>query len=129
MARRVPHLSLTLLLAAAACSAGTVSTGLDFEGAQNFLQTYCQSCHGGKSGAGGFAVQRLASSSTFRSDPQRWTAVARRVKNGEMPPRGAAAPTVDLREKFTVWVDQQLRTEACATGPVPGPSPVRRLNR
>jgi hypothetical protein len=46
-----------------------------------------------------------------------------------MPPKGSPAPELDEREDFTQWVDQALRTEACATGVTPGPSPIRRLNR
>src|SRR4029078_10703061 len=55
--------------------------------------------------------------------------VLARVRGGEMPPKGSPAPGFDEREKFVGWVDATLRTEACATGLVPGPAPLRRLNR
>lgn len=46
-----------------------------------------------------------------------------------MPPKGSAAPSVEQREQFADWVNASLRAAACAAGIVPGPAPVRRLNR
>jgi hypothetical protein len=88
---------------------------------QVFLKTYCESCHSGKSPAAGLNVNQIA--------PDRWNSIALRVRNSEMPPKGAPAPTLDLREAFVKSVDDSLHAEACASGPVPGIFPVRRLNR
>jgi hypothetical protein len=60
---------------------------------------------------------------------QKWISLVNRVKNGEMPPKGAPAPSMDLREQFTNWVDTTLRTEACSAGIQPGPAVTRRMNR
>jgi hypothetical protein len=65
----------------------------------------------------------------LQTHPQRWISANRRIKNGEMPPKGAPAPSLDLRERFTEWVDGTLREEACAGGIMAGPAPIRRLNR
>lgn len=94
-----------------------------------FLKTYCQACHQGKSPAGGFHVDRFETPSSFQSHPQKWTSLIHRVTNGEMPPKGAPAPTLDDRESFTSWAADSLRSQACAAGIVPGPSPIHRLNR
>jgi len=100
-----------------------------FENAQAFLKAYCQNCHEGKSPAGGFHVQRVATATSLQSDAQRWLSLSTRVKNGEMPPMGAPAPTLDQREPFVQWVDTTLRAEACAAGITPGAALIRRLNR
>lgn len=108
---------------------GASSADYSFEKAQTFLKTYCQACHQGKAATGGLDVHKLNTPATLGSDPQKWTSVVNRLKNGEMPPKGAPAPSLDLREQFTQWADASLRAEACAAGIVPGPSPIRRLNR
>src|SRR5262245_49209238 len=100
-----------------------------FDDAQILLKTYCQSCHQGKSPAGGFDLARVAAQSTLHDRPEAWNKLLARVRNGEMPPKGLPAPAVDQRESFTTWVRNSLRTEACVDGVAPGPAPIRRLNR
>src|SRR5215469_3823604 len=128
MLRADPRCLLSLtLLATAALRAQPDS--YSFDTAQSFLTQYCQACHQGKSPAGGFALQRVAAHSSLQSDSEKWLKLNLRVRNGEMPPKGAPAPTLDLREQFTHWVDSSLRAEACASGVTAGPAPIRRLNR
>jgi hypothetical protein len=100
-----------------------------FQHAQALLNQYCLSCHQGKSPAGNFVLKPLASETSLREDSDQWHKAAARLMNGEMPPKGAPAPALDDRERFARWVDQALRAEICAAGPVPGPAPIRRLNR
>ena len=100
-----------------------------FDDAQAFLKSNCQGCHQGKAPAGGLDLRVLASSDTLRSDTAHWNKLALRVRNGEMPPKGAAAPSVDQREQFTNWVAASVREIACAAGPTPSPARLRRLNR
>jgi len=117
-----------LLLAALTCLAAPPDN-YSFETAQKFLATYCQTCHQGKTAVGGFRLQQVATPSSLREEAQRWISLSRRVTNGEMPPKGAPAPDLDKREQFTHWLQVALRAEACAGGVVPGPAPIRRLNR
>lgn len=99
-----------------------------FDHSQEFLKKYCASCHQGK-GAGGFSLGSVGTPASLRTLPQKWSGAALRVRNGEMPPRGSTAPSLDERETFSQWVDTTVRAEACASGPVPGQAPLRRLNR
>src|SRR5262245_25780006 len=119
---------LPLALAASSAALGAPD-GYSFENSQAFLKQYCQACHQGRSPAGGFHVQRVDAPASLQADAQKWTALARRIKNGEMPPKGSPAPALDQREQFTQWVDSALRMEACAAGVAPGPALIRRLNR
>ena len=119
-------LSLTLLTAA---TLRAQPAAYSFETAQSFLNQYCQACHQGKSPAGGFHLLRVAAKPSLLSDAEKWIKLNTRVKNGEMPPKGAPAPALDAREQFTNWVDASLRAEACAGGVIAGPAPIRRLNR
>ena len=100
-----------------------------FAAAQALLGKYCLACHQPKSPAGGFRLETVAAPASLRTEARRWTALAHRMRESEMPPKGAPAPSLDEREQFLTWVETALRREACASGPVAGPSLIRRLNR
>ncbi len=93
-----------------------------YAGSESFLKTYCEACHEGAKPAGGFAIGRMDQASTF-------TRAALRVRNMEMPPKGAPAPPLEERESFLKTVTTELHLQACAAGPVAGRAPLRRLNR
>ena len=118
---------LTLLVCSADLRAQESS--YSFDDAQTFLKSYCQNCHQGKAAVGGFHTDRLTTTASLQADSQKWSAAAARVQKGEMPPKGTPAPALDQREQFSNWVEHRLRSEACAAGIAPGPSPIRRLNR
>jgi cytochrome c551/c552 len=113
-------------MAVAPVRAGEVRS---FETAQAFLKTYCLACHQDRNPQGGFSVKQVSAKETLAQDARRWTALIVRVKNGEMPPKGAPAPLDDQRRQFVDWAENAVRAEVCAAGVQPGPSPIRRLNR
>ena len=100
-----------------------------FQDAQAFLKAHCQSCHQGSSPAGGFDLKQTASAGSIRSEATRWSSVALRVRNGEMPPALMPGPTLGQREQFTNWVTAAVSESACAAGVMPATSGIRRLNR
>jgi hypothetical protein len=100
-----------------------------FEQSQRFLKQYCQACHMGKTPAGGFHVEQVSSEASFGTAPAKWKSAATRVTNGEMPPKGAPAPALNVREDFSRWIEGELHRAACADGVGPGPALTRRLNR
>jgi hypothetical protein len=100
----------------------------NFDDGQAFLKSYCASCHSAK-GAAGFGVGQVATPASLREQGDRWTRIAMRVRNSEMPPRGAPGPDLDQREAFLHYVDGALHAEACSAGSAPGIAPIRRLNR
>ena len=108
---------------------GAQPASYSFDDAQAFLKDHCQMCHQGTAPAGGFDIQQIASPATIRSEAARWNTVALRVRNGEMPPKGAPAPPADQREPFANWVGMSVRQAGCAAGAMPGPTRIRRLNR
>jgi hypothetical protein len=105
-------------------------SGYTFDAAQAFLSKHCQACHSGKSPAAGFNLSEVTSTPTFGNRADRWTRIASRVRNGEMPPpKTAPAPSAVDRDAFVQWIDDTLHTEACSNGPTAGFNPIRRLNR
>ena len=101
-----------------------LSASLFAAGDESFLKKYCEACHQGSKPAGGFAVARVS------EDSPRWSRVALRVRNMEMPPKGAPAPPLGERELFVKSVEASLHQQACEDGTVSaGPAPIRRMNR
>ena len=100
-----------------------------FDQVQATLKTYCVACHQGKTAAAKIDLTRYNTAASIAEHRETWSQVLARVRGGEMPPKGSPAPEIDEREKFVAWVDASLRHAACAVGLVPGPAPIRRLNR
>ena len=92
--------------------------------AQMFVKEHCRGCHQGAKPSGGFNATQLTD-----NNPRVWSRVLQRVRDGDMPPATAKAPTLAAREQFVIAVDNALRTDACADGIQPRPAPIRRLNR
>ncbi len=83
----------------------------------------------GKAPAGNYNVAQLAAPDSLRERPEAWHALVTRVRNGEMPPKGAPSPALDQREAIVGWAQDSLRSQACAAGISPGLAPTRRLSR
>lgn len=115
----------TLLLAGLAPCA--VAGQFGYADAQSLLKTYCQGCHQGASPAGGLAVAQLAAPTA--ANTATWSKLLLRLRNGEMPPKGAPAPPLEARERFLEWGNETIHAAACANGLSPGPRTMRRLNR
>ena len=120
---------MTRLLWAFLLSAAAQAQQFDFDGAQAFLKSNCASCHSGKASGAGFSVTQVNTPESIHDQADRWTRIAARVRNSEMPPPGSPAPTLDQREAFIKWVDSALHQEACGAGITPGMAPIRRLNK
>lgn len=118
-----------LVFSLATCGAWGQSGGYSFAEGQGFLDQHCKACHLGRTPAGNFHLDQVRTPGSFGSSPQAWTRLAARVSNGEMPPKGLPAPSLESKERFGQWVEQSLHREACAGGITMGAMPLRRLNR
>ncbi len=120
---------MRIALAILTVQVAVAGESLTFDSAQTFLQANCAKCHSGAKGVAGFTLAKVNAPETLHSQTERWSRVALRVRNSEMPPVGSPAIPLDQREAFVHWVDGALHTEACAAGIAPGIAPTRRLNR
>ncbi|MBI3210074.1 MAG: DUF1592 domain-containing protein [Candidatus Solibacter usitatus] len=100
-----------------------------FSATQRVLKTYCAGCHQGRKPMGGFQAAPLLAANSVVELPVKWSRVLARVRDSEMPPKGAPALPAKEREQFVAWVDTALHQAACADGIAPGRAPLRRLNR
>src|SRR5438477_4204595 len=118
-----------LLILTAALITPAHTRDLGFPEAQNILQTYCKTCHGGAAHAGGFSLNQIAAPESLYSASNTWNRVMARVRLGEMPPKGPPAPSPEEREALLAWGLPTLRAAACQNGLTPGPYRMRRLSR
>jgi hypothetical protein len=88
---------------------------------KGLMQEYCAGCHKW--------TANITATPDLLPNADRWKKVALRVHNGEMPPKGAKAPSLDARIEFVNWIETTLRQQACSAGPAIVPAPLRRLNR
>ena len=121
--------ALVLTAAMTFVLAGAPAPERSFAQAQSFLNTYCLSCHQGPKPSAGFDVAKLRTMESMMAEPRRWGRMLARVRDNEMPPKGAAAPGMEKREAFVGFVEETMKTAACADGIAPRPALLRRLNR
>src|SRR5688572_875518 len=127
---RLGMLSLgkALLLSAGAVAVAAGSFALLGQGAataqtpapdhQRVLTQYCQGCHNDKSKIGNFSVQQLRTDNLAANDAA-FEKVLRKIKLGEMPPRGMPAPPKQTLTAFTAYLSDTLDRNAAAA-PNPG---------
>lgn len=100
-----------------------------FAQTQSFLKSYCIACHQGAKPSAGFNAAKLSTLQTMLDEPRKWSRILARVRDNEMPPKGAPAPSLEKREAFVAYIDDAMKTAACADGISPRPALLRRLNR
>ena len=124
-------------LLASACAIGLAAGGFAVLGQataqtpppdhQRVLTQYCQGCHNDRAKTGNFSVQQLRTDNVAANDAA-FEKVLRKIKLGEMPPRGMPAPPRQTLTEFTAYLATTLDRNAAAN-PDPGRAPLRRLNR
>lgn len=88
---------------------------------------YCAMCHSEKLKTAGVVLQGLDFSNTG-VNAELLERVARKVRTGEMPPRGMPRPDAPTATAFVTWLQGSL-DEYAAAHPNPGQPVIHRLNR
>ncbi|MEW4526230.1 DUF1592 domain-containing protein [Maioricimonas sp. JC845] len=119
------------LLIALTCALPAVAEvkPLSFDRTKTLLERYCTDCHNTDAPEADLDLTVYGTVDAVVAARPKWEQVLHRVRNGEMPPEGSDAPTLDERDELVEWIETALRSAACAGPPDPGPSPIRRLNR
>ncbi len=94
-----------------------------------FLAKNCVSCHGLKEPAAGLNLAALVAKSDSLRDRARWESISRRVRLGEMPPKGAPRPDLAQSASVTKWIDDTYARLDKTNPADPGRVTARRLNR
>jgi len=89
------------------------------------LEARCVACHAGDEPEGELDIERLAPATP--GERATWNAVRRRVRAGEMPPKGEPALAREERETLLTWLDGFLGPDETVEDA--GTAVLRRLNR
>lgn len=94
-----------------------------------FVQQNCAACHNDKLKTAGLALTTYHDTASILRDRDVWEKVVRRVRAGEMPPKGLPRPKPEAIATVTNWIESQF-AEADRTTPAdPGHLTAHRLNR
>lgn len=96
---------------------------------QPFLARNCYSCHNAKLQSGSLDLTSYTSTAAVLRNRAQWDEVVRRLKAGEMPPKGIPRPPEADIQAVTSWVAAEFDYADSQVKPDPGRVTVRRLNR
>ena len=103
---------------------------LNFEGvAQPFLRKNCTPCHNARLSSGGFNVASVSEARTISGDRDTWEKVIKKIRSGEMPPRGIPRPPEEQVAALVGFVEGEFDKADRRQKPDPGRITARRLNR
>jgi uncharacterized protein DUF1592/uncharacterized protein DUF1588/uncharacterized protein DUF1587/uncharacterized protein DUF1585/uncharacterized protein DUF1595/cytochrome c len=96
---------------------------------QPFLARTCYQCHNAELKSGGLNLETLRSASSITQNREIWERVLRKLRTGEMPPKGIPRPNPEELKTVVSWIEGEIaRADRLAT-PDPGRVTLRRLNR
>ena len=95
--------------------------------AKALIQQYCIGCHNARLKTAGLVLDP-SSIDRVAQNPDTWEKVARKLRTGEMPPKGIPRPDASVYRAAAVELESAL-DRAAAEHPDPGRVPVHRLNR
>ncbi|HJZ55150.1 MAG TPA: DUF1592 domain-containing protein [Gemmataceae bacterium] len=90
-----------------------------------FLARHCLECHAGEKPKGDFRLDQLSPNFASDANRERWLAVLKRVKAGEMPPKAKPRPPEKDVQALFEWVTGKAEAAEAAQARVV----MRRLNR
>src|SRR6185437_6297227 len=127
-----------MLLAPLMCWGGSASippaqapqSGAAFQSSvQPFLAKNCFLCHNTKMKTGGLDLQAYTTESSVDQNRDTWETVLKKLKTGEMPPKGLPRPKPADLQVVTNWIQAEFDRQDQLTKPNPGRVTARRLNR
>ncbi len=104
---------------------------LDPEFAQNIqpiLKEYCFGCHSRPNPRNGLDLTEIRSPESFRRHQELLRVITQAVETGHMPPRSAAQPSTQQREKLIQWLESVPGQLVADDANQPGPVVMSRLN-
>lgn len=110
-------------------ASGMRAADVDFEKqVRPFLTRHCPACHSDKKPKGDLSLDRLSTDFDSPAVGERWQLALKRVRAGEMPPKGKPRPSEQEIQPFAEWVNKNVMA-AAARRAASGRVILRRLNR
>jgi mono/diheme cytochrome c family protein len=95
----------------------------------SFVSQNCTMCHNEKAKTAGLVLTKYHTTAEMVHDRDIWEKVVRRVRAGEMPPKGLPRPKPDAIAAVTAWIESQFEEADRNTPADPGRLTAHRLNR
>ncbi len=127
----VTGLSLVLCLAFAPSRRAEGAQGTpEVDGpVQPFFSSTCYVCHNAELKSGGLNLEALQTGSSFTQNREIWERVLRKLRAGEMPPKGVPRPNPEELKTVISWIEGEFSRGDRLVKPDPGRVTMRRLNR
>ncbi|MFL6414920.1 MAG: DUF1592 domain-containing protein, partial [Bryobacteraceae bacterium] len=94
-----------------------------------FVQANCAVCHNDQLKTAGLSLTQYRERESMLRDRDVWDKVVRRVRAGEMPPKGMPRPKPEAITTVTGWIEDQFTLADRTTPADPGHLTAHRLNR
>jgi mono/diheme cytochrome c family protein len=94
-----------------------------------FLARHCLECHGPEKTKGKLRLDQLAPDFATDAGRERWQAVLKRVRTGEMPPKAKPRPPEQEVQALSNWISGQVAAAEATRRATQGRVVLRRLNR
>src|SRR5262245_32512926 len=90
---------------------------------------HCYGCHSADMKAGGLNLEAYSTTASIIQDRRRWEEVAKKIRAGEMPPKGMRLPKEAEAQAVIQWIESLFDQVDRQSSPDPGRVTARRLNR
>ena len=120
-------LLLSVSVTAVAADSGELQSRLD-NTVKPFVGKYCVACHSGPQPTGQFDLKSYTSMDQVKEDFPRWSLLAERLTNHEMPPKPRPPPPQEAIDQIVAFVHDVRAEEIQRLGGDPGIVLARRLS-
>ena len=116
------------LFACFALAAADSSVGFD-QAVKPVLTRSCAGCHNDRMASGNLNLAPFSAASSLVEGRETWNRIVKKVRNGEMPPKGLPRPAQADVDRFLGFVTGEFEKADARVKPDPGRVTARRLNR
>ncbi|MGH9849524.1 MAG: DUF1587 domain-containing protein, partial [Blastocatellia bacterium] len=107
-----------------------LQSGAGFEQAiQPFFAVNCYDCHNAQLTSGNLNLETYRTTAAILQNREQWEDVLRKLRTGEMPPKGMPRPKEAELQKVVRWLENLFEQADQQVKPDPGRVTARRLNR
>ena len=94
-----------------------------------FVAAHCVLCHGAKTKTANLNLSSFTDAASVARDPDTWDHVLKKLRTGQMPPKGLPRPDPAQLQTVTSWIQAVLDRPDANLKPDPGHLTAHRLNR
>lgn len=116
-------------LLVASCAFAAEPIGAFDQAVKPLLARNCAGCHNDRVASGNLNLAPFSGASSLVEGRDTWDRIVKKVRNGEMPPKGMPRPPQADIDRFLTFVTAEFERADARTKPDPGRVTAHRLNR